>query len=262
MPDVSDRNDPTLIMQKKYYNVAESWTLYDTILVGPQPSGMNVEGWMADFPDLGNLNDINFFNVRNRNVGLPYNNQDTRDQLPYGFYIESIGIAFFATIMTQFETVPPGPEDFMPEKYESHIFSVDLPNHCSVRLKLNQDERLKTMVPFCPPGYGPMGDAYGQGQPSLLFGPAVDTIQGIVTQGMPQLNNRWLFPSILRAPRRAALSIKLQFSEYAKQLLQSMSIMNFQGAKGFVFTENPIYAGIQVSLMGRRLVQQRGQLHA
>lgn len=255
-------------MTRQFMNVGETWMLYDTVLVGNFPNSVDVPGWVTTLPLLGNLNDINFFNVRNRTIGLPYNNQDTRDQMAYGYYIDSIGISFFVSGLEQYNTWQ---EDYtlIPEVYNAHIFSNDLPRHASLTLKVNQDERLKTSAPLCPPGYGPFGDAVGRGQPTSnanWTASAQDTPFPVNTQGMPQLNNRFIFPTNLEVPRRASMSVTVKFSEWAREMLQLMWLGTSRGGYSVEGSNtgynNKHYAGIQVSLNGRRLVQQRGQLHA
>jgi len=248
-------------------NVLEQWSLYDTVILR-HIAGATVPqapaGWFTGanpWGDCGAANDIAFFNVRNRNIGLPYNNQDARDQMPYPMKIRSIGVAMWQvhqTLDMNFQPASPY-DDICP-----HIWMVDLPRHCSLVLKVQQDERFKTIVPLCPPGYGPCGDGYGRGQPSAAVGPSntpKDNHYSLVTQGIPDSNTRWTFPTDIDVPRRASISVKLRFSEYARNLLTWMGSLNADvfDADGDIHSWE---AGIQVTLGGDRLVQQRGQYHA
>lgn len=254
--------------QKPFLNAGEDWMLFDTVLVGPN---LTKHGWYLSYAAMGLDSNINFFNVRNRSVGLFWNNQDTRDQTPYAFELKSIGVSFWANSMSQVingvKPLPPS-KDYAIEDYVGHLFSNDLPRHCSITLQVQQDEVLKSHALFTPPGYGPFGSGYGRGQPSSgMSDEPVDTILGVNTQSMPMLSNRWLFPNKIEIPRRAAVSVKLRFSSYARALLQALPapmawVVQNEVPEGTENAYQPVYAGIQVSLVGKRLVQQRGQYHA
>jgi hypothetical protein len=96
---------------------------------------------------------------------------------------------------------------------------------------------------------------------------AVDKVFGAFTQNTPHLTNRWAFPNPLEVPRNAALNVSLEFSEYGKQLLEAMTKYTWQDAvtgNGHAEDESHqslTYYGIQVTLVGERLVQQRGAYH-
>jgi len=248
---------------QQFQNVQEHWCLYDTVLayVAPGSSGVSLaSGWFNGLGPMGQANDLPFFNIRNRNIGLAYNNQDARDQFPYAMRLFSIGVGFWRTHLSTDINYEPGSPY---EEAVGHIFNVDLPRHCSLVLKIQQDERLKTIVPFASPGYGPHGGGYGRGQPSSFANSAmINTVMGTETQGVPDLKRRWIFPDNIEIPRRASVSVTLRFSEYARNLLQAMgevADVNWPIQHG---TLTAATAGVQVSLIGERLVQQRGQYHA
>lgn len=257
---------------KGFLNVHEAQTLYDSVLVSPNIDKWDFsDGWFTTFANLGAANDIPFFNVRNRNHGLPYNNQDTRDQTAYGMKIYSIGISFFApqiaTQVIENQTIT-----FATEEIHSAIWEADLPRHVGAILRINQDERLKIQSCMAPPGYGPFGGAMGHGEPAQWSTDIADVpsvMKGATSQSMPELTNRWPFPIPLAVPRRAAISVELKFSEYARQLLQFMtgphSVPFLQDAGDGTYDyllSNYACFGIQVSMQVERMVQQRGQYHA
>lgn len=256
-------------MKKAYRNVSEQWLEYDTVGVFDTTlvSSYNItnpNGWFQNLAAMGAVNKIDFFNVRNRNIGLAYNNQDSRDLMPYAFRAHSLGVSFFCHSMTQ---APNYAQDdtFSPEDSVNHVFCVDLPRHTSVTLKVQQDERLKSHAYFCPPGYGPCGSGFGRGAPSARDGGnnGIDHTASVISQGEPSLANRWQFPVPLEIPRRAALSVTLEFNEYARTLLQNMPDENewFGVDAGDDVNGWPVFFGIQLSIGGERLVQQRGQYH-
>lgn len=253
---------------KPFMNVAENVLLYDTVGIF-NDSGRafsNPPGWYGSYANMGAANEINFFNVRNRDVGLPYNNQDSRDNMPYAFLCRSIGVTFFSNAMTQ---APTWATDFTfsPEDASGHIFMVDLPRHASIEFRVQQDSRLKTHCLFAPSGYGPFGDGYGRGSPSALpttIDNGYDHHLGVVSQGIPELGARWVFPNPIEIPRRGTVQAIVKFNEYGRQMLSTIPDLNeYQGVQDGVddVYQNPIFSGIQVSLGGERLVQQRGQYH-
>jgi len=244
-------------------NVAENWTLYDTTLIGPGLTSLAFnDGWLASYNALGLQAEVPFFNVRNKNVGLPYNNQDTRDALAWGFRIFTVGVRFFAPAVSVYSLDSPIQGD---QHLPQNLFETEIAKHCQLTLQTNQDERLKTHALLTPPGYGPVGGGYSQGDVVTVSNtPNVMTqTQG---QGVSILTNKWGFANPLEVPRRANLSVTLKFNDYCKNLLQAMPGPNLTPlravAGGDTWYACPAIAGIQVVLGGQRLVQQRGQYHA
>jgi len=245
-------------------NVAENWVLYDTVLIGGYVNSMDFhDGYFVSFAVAGTANQIPFFNVRNRNHGLAFNNQDTRDQLPYVLEIYSVGVTFFSPAVACYHDaagVPVG-----PETTSLHLFETELPKHASLSLWTNQDERLKLNSLMSPPGYGLVsgGVAQGNAEGSWTYLPVS---HASFSQGSPALTNKWGFPKPLEIPRRANISVIIEFSEYGRQLLQAMPGPAQQPFRDIANDGSYFYswgtAGIQVTLGGRRQVQQRGQYHA
>lgn len=257
-------------MTTNYMNVKESAILYDTILIGAPVHTQTDLGWFGTYAGLGAVTELNFFNVRNRSVGLPYCNLQTRDQTPFGFRLNSIGVTFFSNSLTVMNdwAEEEGTITYNTEDKAGAIFTCDLPQHASVTLNVNQDERYKSNCMFTPPGYGPVTGGIGRGSASgvsdFAADGAIDTQFSGSTQGVARLKNRWKFPMSIDIPMRASISVKIRFEEWARQLLQTMP-----GPESWVGLDSETaantygtIAGIQVSLMGERLVQQRGEYHA
>ena len=252
---------------KPFMNVREQWLLYDSVGVFDTTGSaiVNPPGWFTTFAGLGAANEVDFFNVRNRNVGLMYTNQDSRDNMPYGFRCTSIGIGLWAMCFTQAPTWAID-DAFSPDDSVSHIWQNDLPRHASITFRVQQDDILKCTALMAPPGYGPYGGGFGRGSPSRLptdVSNGYDHTANVVTQGNPFVTCRWTFPLSIDIPRRATINVKLKFSEWARQFLAILP----QGREWFGINDAddvtglPIFAGIQCSLAGERLVQQRGQHH-
>jgi len=258
------------MVDQQVQNVVEAQLLYDTVLVSPFLTAANVQfrdGWFLTFAAIGAANDIPFFNVRNRNHGLPYNNQDTRDQSAFPMQIYSMGISFFAPqIASQFIDVE-GTPSFV-EEIHSAVWQADLPRHASITLRINQDERFKGQCAMIPSGMGPFGGGEAHGNPAhdnIVYGGNVhpSIMKGAATMGYPEITNRWPFPVPIDVPRRATISAVIKFSEYGRALLAQMTgphDLGFATPQAGLDGFHSMF-GIQVSLTVRRQVQQRGQYH-
>lgn len=252
-----------------FSNVKENWMLCDSVVVGTNARDtQDVPGWFTTLGAMGTQNHLYFFNQRTRAAGLAYCNLDTRDQMPYAFLIKSAGVTFWASHQTENPQAIPDDGEWWVSNYVPHIFLNDLPNHCSYTLQIQQDEVLKSKVPIVPAGYGPVGGGYGQTSPKTQFTVAVDKTYSAVSQSTAHISNRWKFPETIKVPRNAALSVDLRFSEYAKGLLLAMTKRNVQdmmsgnGHANNADHMSKTFYGIQVTFIGQRLVQQRGQYHA
>jgi len=252
-----------------YSNVKENWPLFDTVMVATDRLDVqSTPGWFPTLAAMSAANQMFFFNQRTRADGLAYCNLDTRDQMPYAFIIKSAGVRFFASYQSENTAIDPAGSAWWLENYVPHVFLVDLPEHCSFRLQIQQDDILKSVVPLVPSGYGPCGGGYGQTSPISQFVVAADKSYSAVTQSVAHVTNRFKFATRIKVPRNAALTVELQFSEYARGLLAIMARQGIQDmisgnghAEDIDHDSKSIY-GIQVSLIGQRLVQQRGQYHA
>lgn len=284
-------------------NVREQITLTDSILISKWVGKMSDRpfGWYETFQEAGAANDFQFFNQRNKSIGIMWNNQDQKEQLPFGMRIRSIGVSFFGpACASQFTACHrdaddlPGYEPEEPistdlvnrEELQSPVWEADIPNHASLLLRTNQDDRLKGFCSMFPPGYGPVGGGWGWGSPATWkaenVSPRVaDTIScgdhatnvETIQSGVPDIRQRFEFPITLDVPRRANLVVIINLSTYAKELLKSIngpywfpwvdtaasSTVNAhlevtKAVKATVF-------GIQVTINGERLIQQRGDYH-
>jgi len=252
-----------LAPDKPMMNVGEAFQIYDTVLIGGYANTQKPNtGYFLSYALLGANSEVSFFNVRNRSHGIPYNNQDARDQLPYVMHIYSIGVAWFSPSTSCYQTAdPPTTEETIPNVF----FKTEVPKHTSVILRTNQDERLITTSVMTPPGYGPVGGGIGTGDlDSTRTYPNV--YHASITQGESALVNTWGFKKPLQIPRTANLSVVLRFNTYCQNMLQQFTGPFYQPMRD-VAADTSLYgargcAGIQVFLRGKREVQQRGQYHA
>jgi len=255
-----------------YQNVPEGSTLYDSILVGARiPTLKFKDGWFSTFAQAGASNSFPFLNVRNRNHHLAYNNQDTRDQLPYAMEIYSIGVDFWPPyVQSQYiKNEPDGAGTLIAYNNHSAIWQNELPRHANLKFFVNQDEILNQQVCMAPAGMGPCGGGVAQGMMSaanvLMPGFTATPMLGTGTMGQAEITARWPFPSPLQVPRRASISAVITLSEYGRQLLSKMRGPHnyiLQDMVGPTTFQKSTTFGITVSLTGKRLIQQRGRYHA
>jgi len=260
-------------------SVIEAATLYDTILVSRLFYGQeqSVRGWFSTFAAMAASPDIRFFKVRTEGTaGLPYCNQQSADSMDFPFMAYSMGVTFFAPAsnmmgetkyhtpdgsgLTNAANVDPG----VP-----HFWTFDLPRHAAIALKTNQDVRTEVTAYACPPGYGPMGGGAALEIPLPAQGVTLyrqhAQLNTFGTQGVPVLTNRFKFPAPIVIPKNATIEGVLYLSTYARTVLAGLSgplDYLFQAGDTMVQVEKfPMRFGVQMSLMGYRLVQQRGQYH-
>lgn len=287
-------------------NVREQIMLTDTVLIGKWVGQMpdRPTGWFPTFAELGAAGTMNFFNVRNRSIGVMYNNQDARDQLPYGMRINSIGVRFYASTAGTFTScdnvgstdtarTPKAETDYTDplfatlvnrEELHAAVWEADMVNHASALLRTNQDIRLKCPVSMLASGTGPIGGGWGWGSPNDLIyyangGTPVPAIAGEsgpphlgafcgnledIQVGEVDIRQRFPFPVPIEVPKRANLSLEIKLSQYARELLQAIPgpywwpVPNAFTVNGLTKTVKSAVYGIECTLLGERLVQQRG----
>lgn len=252
-------------MPKDIMNVGEPWILYDTILIcsdckiDPIP-----KGWFTSFTTAGVPERHSFFKGRTESlVGLEYCNQQSGDTMDYAFELYSMGLTCFVpSINIGVELVEGSVSNI--DFASLHSFQFDLLRHCSIQLKVNQDIIAELTGYLCPPGYGAIGGGGAALENNNLKTQEfvkIPTLKFSGTQGIPVMTNRWKLKSPIGIPRTATIEGILDVAEYGRSLLTA-----YRGPWNYLFnqevkTSYPMACGIQLSLLGKRLVQQRGQYH-
>lgn len=291
-------------------NVREQIILTDTVLVSKFVGQLTdrPNGWFTSFAGAGAAGEFSFMNVRNRSIGIQYNNQDARDQLPFGMRIMSIGVKFFAPPCasqftacenkgsTEISRVPVGDDVYTDPAYplltnreelHSALWESDLPNHMSLTLRTNQDIRLRGPAAIFTPGFGAVGGGWGWGSPGDLYMAAyagtptpsishetgAPTFGGYVTNletiahGEVDIRQRFPFPIPIDVPKRANLSVTLKLSQYGKEMLQAitgpywMPFPKYVDSDALKKSVKAAMFGIDCTIKGERLIQQRGAYH-
>jgi hypothetical protein len=263
-------------------NVRELWAMRDTVLIGTGMSAL-ARGWFENFQQMAAANEIPFFNIRNRSlVGPQYNNQDSAEMLPYPYQVFSMGVEFLTfaigdsclgenrpPILEDPPAFAPGspppiePESQVQNIAERQLFAA-LMDHCACKYKVNQDIKLTNVVTHQPAGFGTSGSARHQGAGVGSLGALSN-----FTNGRAHIENRYKFSVPIDMPRGVNFNVTLFFSQYAKYILANMRGPQtwYQQSLGIEGEGSPLapqksIAGIAVTMIGAREVQQRGDLHA
>lgn len=257
---------------KQFANVVEDWSLYDTIIIGELiGSEATVPGWFTSFVNFSQRESHQFFKNRTTGVaGEQYTNMQNGDVLDFAFIIESIGMMItcpptYDVRIGSFDgidQVPDSQDPVLPQWWRA-----DFPWHTGIQLKTQQDIRLELPGMAAPAGIGGKGSGLGfQMQPALGTFGEIPWMFSQTTQGEPVLANRMPLPEPIGVPRTGNLEVILHVGEWARRILANIS-----GPNRIVFNSSdgtpdfPNYYSrymIQISLFGKRLVQQRAQYHS
>jgi hypothetical protein len=271
------------VTSSRFLNVAEAWPVYDTVLVCPQFFGQeqNVGGWFQTFATFAGQERHSFFNVRTEATSdLAYCNKQTADTMDFAMEVYSFGCSFFSPGVRALGN-DAGEETFWWNNINSqlaHWWEVELPRHCSIEFKVQQDTIIELPCMAASPGYGPVGSGASFDHPLVgrvtpngeNNGDYQPVMNMSVTQGVPTPKNRWPFPDPIGIPRTSTIEAIISVSEVARLYLSQMAGVNLNyvfggidgtSAGGPGYTLFPARFGIQVSLYGKRMVQQRAQWH-
>lgn len=263
-------------MVQAYMNVAESYPIYDTVVICEELYGKekSLEGWFTSFRDFAANEKHVFF--KSRTIGsanLAYCNMDSADNLDFVYHAVSLGVRFIAPIAPEgFNEIVVSPafhnENVIP------FWAFDLPAHCGIDFRVQQDVIVENTCIATPPGYGMRGGGGAQPLTDTTGTVPNQTPWKVVTgnNGEPVVDNRFPFPEPIAIPRNTPIEANLYLGSYAKYI-----VSRWKGPESWVLlTENqaadppvdgdffstPVRFAIQVSLYGYREVQQRGQYHA
>lgn len=233
-----------------YQNVRESWPIYDTVLIGlTEAQAAKYPGGFQTFTQMSQQDEIPFLNIRNSSeAGLSYTNISSKDKTPWPYYLDSFGMRF----------IYPTPNANGSAEHSavlacSKIFETEILDHCYFQFSIREDIRLTIKPAMMQAGFGPQG-----------FMAAVNTQNSFfvsnITNGQPNMGNRWRNVGYtMDIPRDTPIKGVIRFSPYGKLLLQQLNTV-----AGFDFEEQDTFqalARIELSLFGKRDVQQRGEYH-
>lgn len=266
-------------MKQQNLNVGEAWPLYDTLMIGQQFGTEQNAGWYSTFLQFSQRETHSFFTLRTEgSLDLAYTNRQSSDKMDFGFEAYSMGISFFGPSSYVQGTLVGGDmtATMRFDSQVSHWWHTEFPRHCAIQLRVQQDVVAELPAMACPCGYGPVGggasyahDQIGYDGGEITPNPGFLPVANFsVTQGVPNLTNRWPFPKPIKIPRNATIEGILTVSLQARTVLERIGAVNnylFNSQETATpYTMHEFYSryGIQLSLIGKRLVQQRGQLHS
>lgn len=258
-----------------FQNVAEGYPIFDSVIISQTLYGKEqaINGWFNTFQAFAANEKHTFY--KDRTIGsanLAYCNMDSADNLDYVFKAHSFGVRFFAPITPDaVNAVVESPTRYLENCPAFWLF--EMPKHCGIDLRIQQDVVVENTCIATPSGYGPMGG--GGAQPHVSGEADVNqitwkTITGTI--GTPCIDNRFPFPEPLPIPRNTPIEANIYVAPYARWILSQLSGPHWNvmlsesqadGTPGLNdFISLPQRYGIQVSLYGMREVQQRGQYFA
>lgn len=258
--------EEAILVGEEYYNVRETYPLYDTVCVTSDLSFMSriPPGWYQSFAAMGAANEIHFFDTRNKaSAGIAYCNLDSIDTMSFGYLLRGISCKFFGPTVA---TLIDDRTNWVIDTYEGGFFAAEFARHCGFKLRIDQDFRLKCNAFMPGGGDGPTFGGFGQ-LLNDLGGENLDDAPGMFGSNFstPEDKGYWIFPQPIGIPRRASVSVIIEPNQYAKEILG-----DFLGPQHYDLLDideigrslpSGIF-GIRVGFYGNRLVQQRGQLHA
>lgn len=257
---------PPVEIEGEFFNVKEQYTLYDTIAIASNVDALSITpaGWFTTFAAFAGATNHFFFNVRNKGgCERPYCNLDARDQTSFAFRAESISVSFWGSGFGYFNETGGWSRHWL----ENALWQSQLPFESSLTFTVQQDDKLKLNSLMASPGYGPVGGGYGNlGYPNAganTYG-SIHPNLTCSTQGKASPRDRIQFPNVIDIPRRANISAQLSFTQYGRAILAAMPgpfEVPIVDPNELAYAA-PIMFGITCGIHGRRLVQQRGELHA
>jgi hypothetical protein len=258
--------------EQNYQNAVEPWTPFDTICIGEGMASYSGCQWYNTFAALAVEDKVSLFNVRNRaQAGVAYTNMDSNSQMPFAFDCYSIGIEMSAPMfypVTAYaydgDTLTGPTLDLSSHAHA--LFAGEILKHASVRLQVQQDEKLVNTVLGTPAGGGITG-SMNVNAAAAYDGVELGGVQAF-NNGIPDRTNRFKFPQPISIPRNAIFNVEIKFSTYARNLLAKLSgpgRVMIQLAPDTTWNLDaatvPAVCLIRCTLFGARMVQQRNELH-
>lgn len=237
---------------KPYTNVQESWPIYDTVLISPVYYGkeQNQNGWFTSFLGFSQQESHQFYKARTAGSShLAYNNMGSADNIDFVYKAYSFGVRFFAPVCPDgyYDTItdPNKPTIRAMQESLNAFWIWDLPRHCGVDLRVQQDVVLENCCMATPPGYGPRGgggvqsgnldldhyalNSYFESQGEIVDSywwwqqQAQDPWQVVIgSQSEPVIDCRFLFPNPIKIPRNSTIEANIYVGLYARNLLAQL----------------------------------------
>jgi hypothetical protein len=225
--------------------VAEMWTRYDSVVIGPGASGKS-RGWFESWADFASADQLEFFSGRSSNAGAAYTNQNT-ERTDWAQDLFQTRIEFDA---------PPGLSDLETDPNDGQtmpiLFTQQFPDQMATRIILAEsDEIAKAPARFFPAGLGgAYGQVFGAGSPGVIGG----------SNGEPHISNAFIWPDPILLAAKAKLTVRMGIDAPLRSFLQNIAGPGYKeipDGKGGVRRMANWYV-IRVSHWGPRYLQLRG----
>lgn len=251
---------------RKYRNVVEVWPLYDSIVICPTMYGneANVPGWFTSFTLFGQRETHSLFKGRTEAVaGEQYCNMKNADTMDFAFIAHSIGLEITGPPTMDVSEVEG--DVVYPDAIIPQWFQADFPRHVGLQFKVQQDVRLELPALAAPPGYGSVGGGTSFESAAVQAFGDVPFMTNSVSDGVPLLSNRYPFAEPIGIPRTATIEMVITVGQWARNILTAITgprliLINSDDGTPSYRWGIPRYM-IRASLIGQRMVQQRGQYH-
>jgi hypothetical protein len=248
------------MLEPEEFNALEVWTLYDTFMIMNEVETLYPNAnWVKQYANMANMNEIPFFNVRNRSVGEAYCNLDSSEKLPYPYHICAAGIYVSAPVVSMKKVGGTVPTPDNQCRYADIFFATELPRFSAFKLKVGVDEKYIAKTNMMPSGQGLAGWARVLDAAGNTLGGSVGNLQS----GTPHKNNKGVFPEPIAVPRDRNMSGSLHIASYFSDAMEKAA-----GPGVWLNTTEADYPDqyaaasiIRVVLAGFREVQLRNQLH-
>ena len=224
---------------------AETWTRYDTIVIGKGASQRS-RGWFETWKEFSEADQLEWFSGRDTAAGPAYTNQNT-ERTDWAQDLYQTRIEFI---------VPPGLADLETDSNDALItpvlFSTLFPNLISIKVVLaDSDEIMRAPAAFYPAGLGPAyGHISGAASPSTIA----------PSNGEPHISNSFVWPDPIMLAAKAKLTVRGSIDAPLRGLLADMIGPGSKNVPiGDGATSNmPNWYGIRISFWGPRYLQIRG----
>jgi hypothetical protein len=240
-------------------NATEIWPLYDSVMICNAVTTLYPKAnWYAQYSDFADPAEIPFFNVRNRSIGMQYNNFDSSEKLPFVYHIYGLAISVQAPIVSQIKIGEDNPTAANQTRPGDLFFATELARHSAFILKVGQDEKMVNATNLLPPGSGVHGFADMFNKAGNNAGSMPSNLQN----GVPEHKNVWAFPEPIAVPRDRNVSGTLVLSSYMRESLKKCigpgNYLNDDTADHP--NKYPAASVIRATLIGKREVQLRNNL--
>jgi len=245
-----------MLQRLMYAQALEEWTYFDTVLVSelignPDFTALDGVGYFDSYANAGAAKVIPFFKTRNNGiVSQALCNMDQKDRMAVPFHLFGIAVQFFAPLYGDYNINN-------PDQIANSLWTSAVPQHTKFSFKVGQVEKINCNVGMMPASSGLVGETEQIG--SAFVGPTYKTQN--YSSGKPSKWNIYPFKVPIGIARNESIEGKIEFSEYASDLLAGMQGPGTSTGNSETSANISSVAGIQVKLLGVRETQFRNLQH-